>query len=84
MNNSITIAQALTLSVLAPKQFKTLMERTTMPVFDQIEFAIQEAHWCADHYDEKQVIIKMGDKFGVKPYSDLENSDISDQCLTTY
>ena len=82
MNNSITIAQALTLSVLAPKQFKTLMERTTMPVFDQIEFAIQEAHWCADHYDEKQVIIKMGDKFGVKPYSDLENSDIILEIVT--
>lgn len=82
MNNSITIAQALTLSVLAPKQFKTLMERTTMPVFDQIEFAIREAHWCADHYDEKQVIIKVGDKFGVKPYSDLENSDIILEIVT--
>ena len=30
-----------------------------MPIFDQIEFAIQEAQWCADHYDEKQVIIKV-------------------------
>ena len=82
MNNSITIAQALTLSVLAPKQFKTLMERTTMPVFDQIEFALQEARWCVDNYDEKQVIIKMGDKFGVKPYSDLVNADIILEIVT--
>ena len=81
MNNSITIAQALTLSVLAPKHFQTLM-RKTMPIFDQIEYAIQEAHWCADHYDEKQVIIKVGDKFGVKPYSDLINADIILEIVT--
>jgi hypothetical protein len=82
VNNSITVTQALTLAVLAPKHFKTLMERTTMPIFDQIEYAIQEAHWCADHYDEKQVIIKVGDKFGVKPYSDLINADIILEIVT--
>lgn len=82
MNNSITVTQALTLAVLAPKHFKTLREKMTMPVFDQIEYAIQEAHWCADHYDEKQVIIKVGDKFGVKPYSDLVNSDIILEIVT--
>ena len=81
MNNSITVTQALTLAVLAPKHFKTLM-RKTMPIFDQIEYAIQEAHWCADHYDEKQVIIKVGDKFGVKPYSDLINADIILEIVT--
>jgi len=80
-NNSMTVTQALTLAVLAPKHFKTLMEKT-MPIFDQIEYAIQEAHWCADHYDEKQVIIKAGDKFGVKPYSDLVNSDIILEIVT--
>jgi len=53
-----------------------------MPIFDQIEYAIQEAHWCADHYDEKQVIIKVGDKFGVKPYSDLINADIILEIVT--
>ena len=81
MNNSITVTQALTLAVLAPKHFKTLMEKT-MPVFDQIEFAIQEAHWCADYGEEKQVIIKVGDKFGVKPYSDLVNADIILEIVT--
>ena len=80
--NNITVTQALTLAVLAPKHFKTLMEKTAMPIFDQIEFALQEAHWCAAHYDEKQVIIKVGDKFGVKPYSDLVNADIILEIVT--